>query len=89
MSEQTNGHIVYSVLGIPSEEVTPRLQELRTEFNGPEFEPHMTVVGGGVTLTEEDAVQRLKAACEGLKVYEACVDRVDKGTFFFLSVFIC
>ncbi|CAM8979625.1 unnamed protein product [Rhodiola kirilowii] len=82
---------VYSVWGIPSEEVRPRLrklmQELRTEFNGPEFEPHVTVVGA-ITLTEEDAVQKFRAACEGLKAYEASVVRVDKGTFFYQCVYL-
>uniref|UniRef100_A0A7N0REI8 RNA ligase/cyclic nucleotide phosphodiesterase family protein n=1 Tax=Kalanchoe fedtschenkoi TaxID=63787 RepID=A0A7N0REI8_KALFE len=82
---------VYSVWGIPSEEVRPRLKklmrELRTEFNGPEFEPHVTVVGA-IALREEDAVEKFRAACAGLKAYEASVVKVDRGTFFYQCVYL-
>ncbi|KAL4563407.1 hypothetical protein LXL04_027448 [Taraxacum kok-saghyz] len=65
---------VYSVWAISSEDVTERMKKLmvglRWEFGGPEFEPHVTVVGA-ITLTEDEARDKLKKACEGLKSYNA------------------
>ncbi|CAN1847302.1 Cyclic phosphodiesterase [Linum perenne] len=55
---------------------------LRSEFGGPEFQPHVTVVGA-VSLTEQDALNKFKSACEGVKAYTATVDRVAAGTFFY------
>ncbi|CAN1847295.1 Cyclic phosphodiesterase [Linum perenne] len=45
---------------------------LRSEFGGPEFQPHVTVVGA-VSLTEQDALNKFKSACEGVKAYTATV----------------
>ncbi|MFS7952857.1 putative cyclic phosphodiesterase, 2',3'-cyclic-nucleotide 3'-phosphodiesterase [Helianthus anomalus] len=61
---------------------------LRSEFHGPEFEPHMTVVGA-ITLTENDACDKLKKACEGLKAYNyATMKKVATRTFFYQCVFL-
>ncbi|KAK3023492.1 hypothetical protein RJ639_045079 [Escallonia herrerae] len=69
----------YSVWALPPEDLKPRLKklmhELRSEFNGPEFEPHVTVVRA-VSLTEGDARDKFKSACEGLKEYNAKVEKV-------------
>ncbi|XP_059669468.1 cyclic phosphodiesterase-like isoform X2 [Cornus florida] len=82
---------VYSVWGIPPDDVRERLKKLmsglRSEFSGPEFEPHVTVVGA-VLLTEDDARQKFTAACEGLKAYGATVVKVATGTFFYQCVFL-
>ncbi|KAK4743702.1 hypothetical protein SAY87_010014 [Trapa incisa] len=82
----------YSVWALPPEaEVAPRLRELmgalKSTFGGPRFEPHVTVVGL-IELTEEEAVKRLRAACDGLKAYTATVDRVATGTFFYQCVYL-
>ncbi|KAI9198346.1 hypothetical protein LWI28_014367 [Acer negundo] len=74
---------VYSVWAVPPEEVGARLKKLmeglRSDFGGPHFEPHVTVVGA-INLTAEDAAEKFKSACEGLKAYNISVDRVAAGT---------
>ncbi|KAF4360571.1 hypothetical protein CsatB_002113 [Cannabis sativa] len=82
---------IYSVWAIPPDEVITRVKKLmeglRAEFEGPQFEPHITVVGA-ISLTPEDAVKKLKTACEGLKAYDVTVDRVAIGTFFYQCVYL-
>uniref|UniRef100_A0A5B7C2D0 Putative RNA ligase/cyclic nucleotide phosphodiesterase family protein n=1 Tax=Davidia involucrata TaxID=16924 RepID=A0A5B7C2D0_DAVIN len=82
---------VYSVWGLPPEDVRERLKKLmgglRSEFGGPEFEPHVTIVGA-ISLTEDDAREKFRSACEGLKAYGASVEKVATGTFFYQCVFL-
>ncbi|GFZ06171.1 RNA ligase/cyclic nucleotide phosphodiesterase family protein [Actinidia rufa] len=82
---------MYSVWAVPSEDVRERLKRLmsglRSEFDGPEFEPHVTVVGA-ISLTEEDALDKFRAACHGVKAYTATVEKVAAGTFFYQCVFL-
>lgn len=82
---------VYSVWALPQEDLRPRLKklmgELRSEFGGPEFEPHVTAVGA-ISLTESDARDKFAKACEGLKAYTAKVEKVATGTFFYQCVFL-
>lgn len=82
---------VYSVWALPPEDLSARVKKLmvalRSEFGGPEFEPHVTVVGA-VSLTEAEARDKFKSACEGLKAYTATVDKVAIGTFFYQCVFL-
>ncbi|XVF40250.1 hypothetical protein PTKIN_Ptkin01aG0097000 [Pterospermum kingtungense] len=82
---------VYSVWALPPEDVTARVKKvmagLRSEFCGPEFEPHVTVVGA-ISLTADDALASFRSACDGLKAYNATVDRVATGTFFYQCVFL-
>ncbi|XP_073058580.1 cyclic phosphodiesterase-like isoform X2 [Primulina eburnea] len=81
----------YSVWALPTEELRPRLKKLmeglRSEFGGPQFEPHVTVVGA-VSWTESEARDRFTKACERLESYDARVDRVATGTFFYQCVFL-
>lgn len=81
----------YSVWALPPEELKPRLKKLmeglRSEFGGPEFEPHVTVVGA-VSLTENEARDVFGKACEGIKSYTATVEKVAAGTFFYQCVFL-
>ncbi|CAI9087866.1 OLC1v1022050C1 [Oldenlandia corymbosa var. corymbosa] len=83
---------VYSVWGLPQEDLRPRLKKLmerlRSEFNAPEFEPHVTVVGA-IRLTESEARDKFQKACEGLKAaYKAKALKVETGTFFYQCVFL-
>ncbi|XP_076924690.1 cyclic phosphodiesterase-like [Bidens hawaiensis] len=82
---------IYSVWALPPDHVSERVKHLmsglRSEFGGPQFEPHVTVVGA-IKLTEDDAREKLKKACEGLKVYNATVEKVETGTFFYQCVFL-
>jgi len=82
---------VYSVWAVPPDDVAARLKKLMdslgSEFGGPKFEPHITVVGA-VSLTPEDAVEKFRSACEGRKAYTATVDRVATGTFSSQGVFL-
>ncbi|KAJ6751397.1 hypothetical protein OIU85_001883 [Salix viminalis] len=75
----------YSVWAIPPEDVRERLKKLmgglRSEFGGPEiFQPHITVVGA-ISLTEQDALEKFRSACEGLKAYQVKTDRTVTGAF--------
>lgn len=81
----------YSVWALPPEDLRPRLKKLMSdlgsEFNGPEFEPHVTVVGA-TKLTESEARDKFAEACKGLKPYTAKVEKVATGTFFYQCVFL-
>ncbi|XP_044461225.1 cyclic phosphodiesterase-like [Mangifera indica] len=81
----------YSVWAAPPEDVIPRMKKLmeglRSEFGGPQFEPHMTLVGL-VSLTKDDALAKFKEACDGVKAYTCGVDRVATGTFFYQCVYL-
>ncbi|ERN14146.1 hypothetical protein AMTRI_Chr01g111770 [Amborella trichopoda] len=81
---------VYSVWAIPPLDVKLRLkalmEKLRDEFGGPEFEPHVTVVGA-TRLTEKDAMAKLEA-CKELKPYKCRAIKVDKGSFFYQCVYL-
>lgn len=82
---------VYSVWALPPEDATARVKKLmeglRSEFGGPQFEPHVTVVGA-ISLTADDALAKFRSACDGRKAYNATVDRVATGTFFYQCVFL-
>ncbi|GMH05193.1 hypothetical protein Nepgr_007033 [Nepenthes gracilis] len=81
----------YSVWALPPDDVRDRVKKLmdglRSEFGGPEFEPHLTVVGA-INLSEQDALQKFKSAVDGVKVYTASVQSVSTGTFFYQCVFL-
>ncbi|XP_004293642.1 PREDICTED: cyclic phosphodiesterase-like [Fragaria vesca subsp. vesca] len=91
MASTTPEKHVYSVWALPPEDVAPRLQKLmeglRAEFTGPYFDPHITVVGA-ITLTPEDALNKFETASKAVKAYEAKVERVATGTFFYQCVFL-
>lgn len=92
MAEETASRKeVYSVWGVPKDEVRERVKKvmegLRSEFGGPPFEPHVTVVGA-ISLTEADALQKFRSACEGLKAYDASVVSVATGSFFYQCVYL-
>ncbi|KAK9714493.1 hypothetical protein RND81_06G098600 [Saponaria officinalis] len=82
---------VYSVWGLPTEEVRNRvknvMQTLANEFNGPEFEPHVTLVGA-IKLTPLDALSKFKSSCVDLKPYDAHCKGVVTGSFFYQCVFL-
>ncbi|XP_062096517.1 cyclic phosphodiesterase-like isoform X2 [Humulus lupulus] len=79
----------YSVWAIPPDEVVTRLKKLmeglRAEFGGPQFEPHATVVKA-ISLTPEDALNKFRSACEGLKAFNATIDRLATGTCLYLLI---
>ena len=76
---------------IPPEDVCDRITglmtSLRSEFGGPQFHPHITVVGA-IELTPDDALNKLRSACEGVKAFQVTVDRVASGTFFYQCVYL-
>ncbi|EPS61040.1 hypothetical protein M569_13761, partial [Genlisea aurea] len=82
---------VYSVWAFPPADVSARLkklmQGLRSEFGGPTFDPHVTVVGA-ITLTETEALDLFNRASAGLKPYTAAVEGVSSGNFFYQCVFL-
>ncbi|KAI6705558.1 hypothetical protein NL676_008520 [Syzygium grande] len=83
--------IAYCVFALPPDDLAPRLRSLmdglRSEFGGPQFVPHVTVVGP-VSLAEDNAVSKFREACDGLRAYTATVDRVATGTFFYQCVYL-
>ncbi|KAJ3703986.1 hypothetical protein LUZ61_007691 [Rhynchospora tenuis] len=85
------GTEVYSVWALPPESVRPRLKSLmsglRAEYGGPEFEPHITVVGA-IRLTPESALEMIRSATSGLRPYKAKVTSVSRGTFFYQCVYL-
>ncbi|CAG7887017.1 unnamed protein product [Brassica rapa] len=91
MEEVKKKKDVYSVWALPDDETEPRfrklMEALRSEFSGPRFDPHVTVVGA-TSLTAEEAKKMFESACDGLKAYNATVDRVSTGTFFYQCVFL-
>lgn len=82
---------VYSVWAMPPDHVRERLvklmDHLRSEFGGPEFEPHVTVVGA-IRLSKDDALHKLQSSCSGLKPYAVRLNTVSKGTFFYQCVYL-
>ncbi|KAL2343237.1 hypothetical protein Fmac_004522 [Flemingia macrophylla] len=82
---------VYSVWAIPPEDVSGRcsnlMSALRSEFGGPTFQPHITVVGA-IKLAPDDALKKLRSACEAILPFRVTVDRVAAGTFFYQCVFL-
>ncbi|KAF3777281.1 Cyclic phosphodiesterase [Nymphaea thermarum] len=82
---------VYSVWAIPPETVRPRLkalmENLKNEFGGPEFGPHITMVGA-IRLNRKDAIAKLVASSEGLKPIKCRISSVSKGTFFYQCIYL-
>jgi 2'-5' RNA ligase len=83
---------VYSVWALPPDDVAERLKRkvmepLRSEFGGPQFEPHITVVGA-ISLTAEEALEKFRSACDGVRAHNVAVDRVATGTFFYQCVYL-
>ncbi|KAM3306789.1 cyclic phosphodiesterase-like [Capsicum chacoense] len=92
LTEAENKTDVYSVWGLPSEEVSNRVKKLmnglRSEFGGSQFEPHVTIVGA-IKLSEEEARDKFRKGCgEVKKVYSGTVEKVDVGTFFYQCVYL-
>ncbi|KAK7400205.1 hypothetical protein VNO78_11405 [Psophocarpus tetragonolobus] len=82
---------MFSVWAIPPEEVGGRcakvMSGLRSEFGGPQFEPHITVVGA-MKLRPEEALARLESACKALRPFQVTVDGVSTGSFFYQCVYL-
>ncbi|KAF5462994.1 hypothetical protein F2P56_018951, partial [Juglans regia] len=61
---------VYSVWAVPPDNVAAMLkkllEDLQSEFGGPQFEPHITVFGA-ISLTSDNELSRFRSACNGLK----------------------
>ncbi|RDX96769.1 Cyclic phosphodiesterase, partial [Mucuna pruriens] len=82
---------VYSVWAIPPEDVSARcanlMSALRSDFGGPPFQPHITVVGA-TRLSPDDALAKLRSACQALRPFHVTVDSVATGTFFYQCVYL-
>ncbi|XP_073006590.1 cyclic phosphodiesterase-like [Typha latifolia] len=82
---------IYSVWALPPEDVRARVKRvmsaLRSEFGGPEFEPHITVVGA-IRLSPDNAIRMLRSASAALSSYTARVASVSRGGFFYQCVYL-
>ncbi|XP_077227972.1 cyclic phosphodiesterase-like [Tasmannia lanceolata] len=91
MEEREEERGVYSVWAVPPEPAKSRLKKLmenlRSEFGGPEFEPHVTIVGA-IRLTQKDALLNLQSTCQALKPYTARINTVSRGGFFYQCVYL-
>lgn len=80
---------MYAVWAIPPVHVLPRIKKvmegLRTEFGGPEIEPHIIVVGS-MLRTEEDAIHLFREACNIITRFECTVDHIETSPFFYQCV---
>ncbi|VYS63196.1 unnamed protein product [Arabidopsis thaliana] len=84
---------MYAIWAVPEDDMEDRLQRLmeglRSEFGGPAFDPHLTLVGPfPYKLTASEAKRMFKSACEGFKVYPATVDQVSAGTSYFQCLYV-
>jgi len=82
---------MYSVWAMPPperrEEFVKVMNELRSEFGGPSFEPHVTVVGVQ-KLTKAQACANLEAACRAVAPYTCGLNQVACGTFFYQCIYV-
>ncbi|PKA64623.1 Cyclic phosphodiesterase [Apostasia shenzhenica] len=81
----------FSVWALPPADAKERLKalmsSLRSDFGGPVFEPHITVVDA-IRLRRDDAVNRLRTAAATIKSYTARVSAVALGGFFYQCVYL-
>ncbi|PKU80667.1 cyclic phosphodiesterase isoform X1 [Dendrobium catenatum] len=81
----------YSVWALPPSDIKDRLKSLmsslRSEFGGPAFDPHITVVGD-LRLRRDEAIARFHSAIATLKPYTARIAGVAYGTFFYQCVYL-
>ncbi|KAL5997709.1 hypothetical protein ACLOJK_008639 [Asimina triloba] len=89
--EAEEPRLIFSVWARPPPDVGKRvkklMENLRAEFGGPEFEPHVTVVGA-IALTEKDSLEKLRSACRALKPYTIRIHSVSRGPSFFQCVYL-
>ena len=80
----------YSVWAVPPDDVSLKvkkvMQGLRSEFGGPEIEPHITVVGS-IRMTPEDAFNKFRSLQSSvISGYKAKVNRVVTRSFYYQCV---
>lgn len=84
----------YSVWAQPSPAdepagLRPAMLQLRTLFEGPLFEPHVTVLGVQKEKVHlRDASKCLRAACRSLRPFTCRLTRVECGQTFFQCVYM-
>ncbi|KAH7286441.1 hypothetical protein KP509_32G007300 [Ceratopteris richardii] len=84
----------YSVWAQPSaaEEppsLRPAMAHLRSLFDGPAFEPHVTVLGvGNRKVSLRQASLSLQSACRALAPYTCCLTRPSSGNTFYQCVYM-
>ncbi|KAK9919954.1 hypothetical protein M0R45_028526 [Rubus argutus] len=79
----------YAVWGIIPDNVLSRIKKvmegLREEFGGPEVEPHITMVGSCL-MTEDEAINTFRGACNAIKQFYCKVDNLETSQFYFQCV---
>ncbi|XP_004289554.1 PREDICTED: uncharacterized protein LOC101294805 isoform X3 [Fragaria vesca subsp. vesca] len=76
----------YSIWAIPMAEVSLRIKKvmegLKTEFGGPEIEPHIPVIGS-ICTTDEDVLDEFRSLCsKNFHAYQAKVSLVVTTNFY-------
>ncbi|GMH19439.1 hypothetical protein Nepgr_021280 [Nepenthes gracilis] len=81
----------YSIWALPPEDVLERVKKLmaklREEFGGPEFEPHVTIIGA-IWLTEEEVHEKFRAATEGVKPVTVTSEALTYGPSFWTCLYV-
>ncbi len=82
----------YSIWAMPTghlaEELQDCISDLALEYGGPVFPPHVTILGGIPSMTEEEIKQKTKLLTETLHSYDVHFDELGSLDQFFRCIFI-
>lgn len=82
---------LYALLVIPPEDIKKSLEEiifnLSRRYDGPIFEPHMTLLGG-IGTNEKTIIQKAQELAKGIKPFKIILSEVSFGTTYFQNVFV-
>ncbi|KAK8970552.1 Cyclic phosphodiesterase [Platanthera guangdongensis] len=91
LEEADNSEEFFSVWAIPPPDVNRRFKSLmfslRSEFGGPAFDPHITVVGD-LRLHRNDAIAFLHSSAASINPFTARISAVSHGAVFYQCVYL-
>ncbi|GAB2299019.1 hypothetical protein Dimus_033094 [Dionaea muscipula] len=80
----------YSIWALPPEDVLERVKKLmaalQAEFGGPDFEPHLTLIGA-IWQTEDEVHKKFNAAVQGLKPVQVSSEALVYGPSFWTCLY--
>lgn len=63
------------------------IKKLAKEYNGPIFQPHVTLLGG-IMLPEAEIIKRIKQLVLGQKPFIVNLEEIDYQDFYFRTLFV-
>lgn len=63
------------------------IKRLADEYNGPIFEPHITLLGS-ISQTKKEVIEKARQLCLGQKPFPITLQTVDYQDFFFRALYI-